>query len=382
MNLFISYASINRPMVEILVSDLETFHTVWYDREMTGGQVWWNDILHNIRSCDALLFALTPDSLDSYPCQLEYQYADKVHRHIVPVMLIEVDLRQLPSILQRRNVVDYRTGDKDAMKSLLTALTRLSAAPDLPNPLPEPPPEPISPLADIRAHLNEPRLPYEQQIAIFYQLRGFMDDAKYAGDARTLMNRLAEHPALLARVLKEITAFYDTLDAPSPLEAPAPAVVQSPPPPALPTIPISVLVEAMPTLNPAYNAVQLSGYSGQYAKYHENLIAPPFEPGEKVERVYAGWLWSGATSGRVIFTDRRLIVQTQKKGMLTMRYADMKSVQQKSSWLSAALLFSDGKNSIDLSIYRNDRLPKDGIYADRKELIAWLRKMGAPFFPG
>lgn len=238
MKVFVSYASANRPLVNDLVKDLiDMNYDVWYDQALTGGQKWWDNILEHLRWCDTVVFALTQESLDSYPCQLEYTYANALGKHIVPVVLTEgIRYRELPSVLQLRQVVDYQQRSIDSFKRLVTALRDLPETPPLPDPLPDPPKEPISPLADIRAQLTSPNLTYEQQVSILHQLKGFMDNPQYMADARSLMLRLNEHPRLFAAVMRDVEAILrtqqeaarqkkdPTLPDPTPAEPDAPTV--------------------------------------------------------------------------------------------------------------------------------------------------------------
>ena len=61
MQIFISYSSKNRDLVRTLAADLKALgHDVWFDVELTGGQLWWDNILDQIRGCDLLIAALTP----------------------------------------------------------------------------------------------------------------------------------------------------------------------------------------------------------------------------------------------------------------------------------------------------------------------------------
>ncbi len=70
MKLFVSYGRQDEVGVEALVTDLERAgHDTWFDRHITGGQQWWDEILDRIRWCDGFLFALTPDSAASRACQ-------------------------------------------------------------------------------------------------------------------------------------------------------------------------------------------------------------------------------------------------------------------------------------------------------------------------
>src|SRR5688572_2935636 len=109
--IFISYSSKDRNVVTNLATDLQELgHEVWFDRELsqTGGQKWWSNILSQIRNCDIFLFALTPASLGSDPCQREYRYAYALGKPLVPVMLAAVDIPSLPVELQEIQFIDYR----------------------------------------------------------------------------------------------------------------------------------------------------------------------------------------------------------------------------------------------------------------------------------
>ena len=56
---FISYSHVDAEVVERLERDLEGLGwAAWCDRELTGGQRWWDGILANVRECDLFVFAL------------------------------------------------------------------------------------------------------------------------------------------------------------------------------------------------------------------------------------------------------------------------------------------------------------------------------------
>jgi hypothetical protein len=114
-SIFISYNSTDRNIVTELANDLQKLSCeVWFDQELKlrGGHEWWKVILKNVRECNLFLFALTPKSLKSHPCTLEYQYASALNKRILPVMLEDVDIRYLPIELQSLQVVDYRQKNK------------------------------------------------------------------------------------------------------------------------------------------------------------------------------------------------------------------------------------------------------------------------------
>jgi hypothetical protein len=212
MKIFVSYRSVNRALVNQLVTDLADMgHEVWYDQEVEGGQIWWDNILTHIRWCDLLVFALTPHSIESYPCQLEYSYANAVRRHIIPVLLVDgVNYNLLPVVLQERQIINYTERNIDSYKRLASAIRNLAPVPALPDPLPEAPPLPISPLAQVKSQIDNPALEYEQQLALLHQLKSYLQNPDYDGDARLLLERLSEHPMLRASVLRDIEAALKT----------------------------------------------------------------------------------------------------------------------------------------------------------------------------
>src|SRR5689334_3546239 len=128
MQIFISYSSKNRDLVKILASDLKALgHEVWFDAELTGGQLWWENILEQIRDCDLLIAALTPQSMMSEPCQLERDYAHALNKRILPVLVAEgVRVNLLPPELSLLHFVDYRKpDDKMTAIALSRALDKL-----------------------------------------------------------------------------------------------------------------------------------------------------------------------------------------------------------------------------------------------------------------
>ncbi len=63
---FISYNRQSGAIAKTLADDIEALgHTVWFDQELSGGQVWWNQILATILKCDIFVFVVTPEALKS-----------------------------------------------------------------------------------------------------------------------------------------------------------------------------------------------------------------------------------------------------------------------------------------------------------------------------
>lgn len=292
MKVFVSYRSTDRATVSQLVNDLADMgHEVWYDQELEGGQLWWQNILDNIRGAELLIFALTPRSLESYPCQLEYNYANALRRHIIPVMLAEgITYSLIPAVLQERQIVPYVKRDIDSYKALNNAIRRLPPAPLLPDPLPEAPAVPISPLAAAREQVTHPALSYEEQVALLYQLKGYLGHEEYDSAARGVLERLSQHPTLYASVLRDIEAALKTPPPPPQFEPPPPAAPPDPfadlapaPPPATTPPPVNkakrtpVLADKLdpfaPAAQPAPNPAEPNQYAELELRPDEHIIA-------------------------------------------------------------------------------------------------------------
>src|SRR5262249_46825674 len=151
VDIFVSYSSKDKQLVQPLVQDITGIgHKVWFDQELTGGQVWWDKILENIRGCELCIFVLTPNSLDSFPCKLEYTYATAVHKRVLPVLLSDINFSLLPYLLSIIQVVDYRKRDQASLISLIKAFNNLPPFKALPELLPTPPNAPVSQLGMIK----------------------------------------------------------------------------------------------------------------------------------------------------------------------------------------------------------------------------------------
>src|SRR5262245_6867168 len=85
--IFISYSRRSGAIAEGLAEDLEALgQTAWFDRELSGGQVWWDRILTTIRECDVVAVVLDPHTLNSTACQLEYEYGGALRKPILPIL--------------------------------------------------------------------------------------------------------------------------------------------------------------------------------------------------------------------------------------------------------------------------------------------------------
>lgn len=307
MRIFVSYRSVNRALVNQLVDDLvDMGHDVWYDQELQGGQTWWDMILERLRWCDLLVFALTPQSVESYPCQLEYTYANKLKKTILPVQILDgVSYKLLPVLLQERQIVMYVERDIDAYKKLAAAIRALPPTHPLPDPLPDPPAVPISPLAPLKEVIDTPTLEFEQQVAVLHHLKGYLGNPEYDGDARLLLERLSQHAMLRASVLREIEAALKipsvsrhTTEIPEfdPFADIVPSITTSSAPPAN-RVPVGMGATANPPPDDPFASSPAPNASEPEGDAIEILFTP--QPGETVHKRYRATFTGFGTAGLV-----------------------------------------------------------------------------------
>lgn len=105
MKLFVSYSRDDKNFVYELVERLknEAEHDVWIDRELSGGQLWWDSILDNIETCESFILILTPLYIASVNCAAELNYALALDKVILPLLLKPCDL---PEALRKIQYID------------------------------------------------------------------------------------------------------------------------------------------------------------------------------------------------------------------------------------------------------------------------------------
>ncbi|MDP9463991.1 MAG: toll/interleukin-1 receptor domain-containing protein [Actinomycetota bacterium] len=220
--LFASYTRADRDLIATLLTDLRALgHVVWLDQELSGGQVWWDEILAKIRQCEALLFLVSPSSVESEACLLELEYAISLNRVVIPVQLVQTDPNSMPSVLETHQTVSYQHGDKAETMALARALTQTEVDRPLPDPLPAEPPLPGSYFGSIRDQIkSRDPMSLDQQLGLLHRLRARADDGA-RDDVVTLLNSLRSRDDLFASVATQIDALQTSLvPPPAPSDVP------------------------------------------------------------------------------------------------------------------------------------------------------------------
>jgi hypothetical protein len=207
VRVFISYARENSRQAAALAADLvESGCEAWFDRQLTGGQAWWDEILRRIRECDAFVVALSPEALASQACDREWRYAMELRRNTLPV-LISGDVRsdELPPQLAEIEYIDYRNLDKAGALRLMKALNAMPGSRPLPEPLPAPPSVPMSYLGSLREQvLTATSLGFAEQSAVLVRLRQGLRDKKLADEVGQLLRQFRARDDLFARIGDEV----------------------------------------------------------------------------------------------------------------------------------------------------------------------------------
>lgn len=207
MTLFVSYTRLDNALVQAIADDLARLgHQVWLDRQIHGGERWWQEIIQQIQDAEVFLFALSKDSWRSKPCRAELGYAEKLRIPIVPVMVGPLPNLRIP--LAEKQIIDYRARSADAVIDLIAAVAELSAQPrQLPDPLPEPPTMPFEYLYRIASRIDVQQISLDDQGRLIAELRRWLnaeEDEAARNDLLTLINELRGRNELTVRHAAEI----------------------------------------------------------------------------------------------------------------------------------------------------------------------------------
>jgi Tol biopolymer transport system component len=213
MRIFISYARQDQAAVEALNADLERARVqVWMDKELIGGESWWDSILEQIRSCELYIFALSPNSLRSRACKAELDYAIALSRPLLPVLVRDVAIQLAHPAIARTQMVDYRNRSMDSLLALMAVVANRPAAPPLPNPLPAAPTTPVSYMNEFRELVDAPDLTYQKQSHLLLDLKGYLDRDEERDIALQLVRGLRQRRDISYSIAREIDQLLESAD--------------------------------------------------------------------------------------------------------------------------------------------------------------------------
>ncbi len=215
MQLFISYARTDRPKVDPLSQRLrQAGNDVWLDVDLTGGQVWWDNILHQIRHSDAFIAVVSRSSLKSQACLLERQYATLLGKPVLPLTVEPLNAETLPTDLSRLEIIDYSRPDEATAFRLIGAIAKFPPPPALPVPLPRPPDAPASYWGNIGDQVNAPALDLDQQLAVIGRIEGALGPTADPAErpiALDLLGQMERRTDLYAAVDRRIALLKQSL---------------------------------------------------------------------------------------------------------------------------------------------------------------------------
>jgi hypothetical protein len=112
-DVFVSYARADRGVVERLTRALEARgRTSWVDWEgIPPSAEWMHEISEAIAASDTVIFVLSPDSAGSSVCAEELDSAVAANKRILPVVVRDVVVDEVPHELAKRNWLFLRQGD-------------------------------------------------------------------------------------------------------------------------------------------------------------------------------------------------------------------------------------------------------------------------------
>lgn len=125
---FISYSRRNKTFAERFARDLDDAGLeVWIDfRQISGGELWQNEIYRGIERSEFVIFCISPDSVESVWCNKEVTAAREQDKLIIPIMVVEAydDLQKSESLNWILNVhfISFVDRYEQAYPELLEAL--------------------------------------------------------------------------------------------------------------------------------------------------------------------------------------------------------------------------------------------------------------------
>ena len=92
--IFISYSRANLSYVTQLVKVLRNKGLeVWFDMHIEGGDVWDNELEHQLKNADVIIWVLSKASVASENVANEISYAESLNKKVIPIKIENCDMR-------------------------------------------------------------------------------------------------------------------------------------------------------------------------------------------------------------------------------------------------------------------------------------------------
>lgn len=173
-------------------------------------QDWWQGHLQDIQKCSVFIAALSPDYLDSQRCMIEYDYAQKLNKPILPILVERINFNLLPPTIAIIQIIDYLRPKQSARQALQKALVGLPANVPLPNPLPPAPVLQRTRMDELYRSVNPyitPLLSLDEQMSIVLELKQLLESDQLNVHARKyleVMQRRKDLADPIARTIRQL----------------------------------------------------------------------------------------------------------------------------------------------------------------------------------
>jgi hypothetical protein len=218
MKVFVSYSRFDYAAVSSLATDLSRATVdAWADRQLGGDDAWWSSVLDRIRATQVFILAMSDNSIASEVCRLQFRYAKALDLPIVPVQIGETARYSVDAVLSL-SPIDFRNPTPATAFSLMGALLAGAAKqPELPDPLPEPPPSPYEFLKTVGDWISDSsELGAAAQREIVSQFRNALRDAEAPTVIAVIQGHLLElrkRPDITLAIANEIDALLLAVSA-------------------------------------------------------------------------------------------------------------------------------------------------------------------------
>jgi hypothetical protein len=123
VQLFISYARVDKAVADDLVADAHALgHSAFYDRDLTGGQRWWEALLDQIQAAEVFVPVLSDDYRGSEACRAEAAWAQACGIPFLPVATTQQSPGLYEPVVAEANWVTYDPKSRDSLAVLARSL--------------------------------------------------------------------------------------------------------------------------------------------------------------------------------------------------------------------------------------------------------------------